>query len=193
MGKINKGKLWFTFFHFFFILAFIAIAVIGMVLIERVFLGIGFAVILIGVVSFFFGHQFITGIYDKYGNEYYATNIRYKLLLLLSFIVVGAAVAELPKYFEQAESVLIGIILALFGIIVGVRMNNENYEWYNEHYYLRAFTASIGRIVPVAYIFGAGIYALFWETIPFLASAIIVLCAIFHFVRVICVYQDRPF
>ena len=193
MSKINKGKLWFTVFHIFFILAFIAIAVVGMILVEYVFLGVGFAIILIGVISFFFGHQFITGIYDKYGNEYYATNIRYKLILLLSFIVVGAAVAGIPEYFKGAESILIGIILALLGIIVGVRMNNENYEWYSESYCLRAYTAAIGRIVPVAYIFGAGIYALFWTAIPLLASIIIVLCAIFHLVRVIFVYQDRPF
>lgn len=193
MSKINTGKLWFTVFHFFFILAFIAIAVIGMILVEYVFLGIGGAIILIGIISFFFGHQFITGIYDKYGNEYYATNIRYKLVLLLSFVVVGAAIAGIPEYFQGAEHVLIGIILALLGIMVGVRMNNENYEWYAEHDWVRAFTAESGRIVPVAYIFGAGIYALFWESIPVLASIIIILCAIFHLIRVIMVYQDRPF
>ncbi len=192
MNNSVKGKLGFSFFHFLFILVFIAIAVMGMVLIEYVFLGIGGAIILIGVVSFFFGHQFITGIYDKHGNEYYATNIRYKLILLLSFIVAGAAVAGLPEAFG-APYFLIGIILAILGIIVGVRTNHENYEWYAYSSDISGFTAALGRLVPVVYIFGAGLYAMLWESVPVIASIIIVLCALFHLFRTVCVFNDKPF
>ena len=192
MGKFSKGAFGFSLFHFFFILVFMAMAVVGVIFMEYLFFGLGAAIIAIGILSFFVGHQFITGIYDKDGNEYYATNIQYKLIVLLAFVVAGAAVMELPKQFGLPHF-LVGIIMAVIAVFVGVRMNHENYEWYEMGSDISEFTASLGRLVPVVYMFALGAYCMLYHVNAIIAAAFIIVAALFHLFRVICVYSNRPF
>lgn len=193
MRRLLAGPVGFVLYHLFFAAAILAIAIFGLTLIEYVFFAIGGVIVIIGFFATFVGLEFITGIYDKYGNEYYATNFKYKLILGFSIFLIGAAVAGIPKMFGEASALLAAIISTFIVWVVGIKMMGENVNW--GRYDLNNSTLLLGKLVPIMYMASACLFivssAFSWPPVVLIIFASI--CAATHLVRIVLVLKDNPF
>lgn len=192
MRRLFSGPFGFVLYHLFFAAAILAVSILGLTLVKYVFWALGGVIIVIGILSGIIGIEFITGIYDKYGNEYYATNFQYKLLLGFSIVIIGAAVAGIPEYFDTPE-LLAAIFTVLLAWLVGIKMMCENINW--EGCKLSNTTRMFGKIVPILYIISAGFYmvSLAYGLPPIFLIIVASICTITHIVRAVMVLRDNPF
>ena len=191
MKKFIKGPFIFVLYHLFFAAAILTVSILGVTLINYVFMTLGLVIALIGVLSFFVGLDFVFGIYDSAGNEYYATNFRYKLILSFSILIIAAAVAYIPEYVDVPEF-LVGVFIALLAWIVGSKMMTENCKW---DYDLAGFTYILGKAVPVSYILCVGvlIVSLSLGFPPVVLIIVSSISALIHLIRIVLVLKDNPF
>lgn len=191
MKKFLKGPFLFVLYHLFFMAAILAISVMGMTLINYVFTALGIVIAIIGILSFFVGLEFIFGIYDSAGNEYYATNIKHKLILSFSILIIAFAVASIPEFVDIPEF-LVAVFIALLAWIVGFKTTFENSKWY---YRIGDFTSLLGKAVPVSYIICVGILiiSLAFNFSPVLLIVCSSIATFIHLVRVVLVLRDNPF
>ena len=191
MKKILSGPVAFVMYHLFFAAAILAVSVMGMTLINYVFTALGIVIAVIGILSFFVGLDFIFGIYDSAGNEYYATNIKYKLILSFSILIIAFAVASIPEFFDVPEF-LVAVFIALLAWIVGFKTSSENGRW---NYRLGDFSLLLGKLVPISYILCVGILiiSLAFSFSPIVLIIFSSIAAFIHLMRMILVLKDNPF
>lgn len=191
MKKFLKGPFVFVLYHLFFMAAILAVNIMGVTLINYVFTALGIVIAIIGILSFFVGLDFIFGIYDSAGNEYYATNIRYKLILSFSILIIAFAVYSIPQWIGIPEF-LVAVFVALLGWIVGFKTTFENSKWY---YNIGSFTSLLGKVVPVSYIMCVGILivSLAFNFSPVVLIVCSSIAAFIHLVRIVSVLKDNPF
>ena len=191
MRRLFGGPFGFVLYHLFFAAAILAVSILGLTLVRYVFWILGGAIVIVGILSGIIGLEFITGIYDQYGNEYYATNFRYKLILGFSICIIGAAVAGIPEYFDVPE-LLAAIFTILLAWLVGIKTRCENANWKG---YLNRPTELFGVLVPVLYIASAGLYivSLAYGLNPIFLIVFASICTLVHIVRAVMVLKDNPF
>ena len=192
MRRLLAGPVGFVLYHLFFAAALLAISIFGLTLIRYVFLAIGGVIVIIGFFATFVGLEFITGIYDQYGNEYYATNFKYKLILGFSIFLIGAAVAGIPEMVDVPEW-LAAIISTFIVWVVGIKMMGENVNW--GRYDLNNTTLLLGKLVPIMYMTSACLFivsiAFSWSPVILIVFASI--CTAAHLTRMVLVLKDNPF
>lgn len=192
MRRLLAGPVGFVLYHLFFVAALLAISIFGLTLIRYVFLAIGGVIVIIGFFATFVGLEFITGIYDQYGNEYYATNFKYKLILGFSIFLIGAAVAGIPEMVDVPEW-LAAIISTFIVWVVGIKMMGENVNW--GRYDLNNTTLLLGKLVPIMYMTSACLFivsiAFSWPPVILIVFASI--CTAAHLARMVLVLKDNPF
>ena len=181
----------FLFYHLFFGTAILAVSIMGVTFLNYVFTALAIVIAIIGILSFFVGLEFIFGIYDSAGNEYYATNIKHKLIVSFSILIIAFAVYSIPEIMEVPEF-LVAVFIALLAWIVGFKTSSENGRW---NYDISDFTHLLGKVVPVSYILCVGvlIVSLAFNLSPVVLIICSLLAALIHLVRIISVLKDRPF
>ena len=191
MRKLFGGAFGFVLYHLFFAAAILAVSIMGMTLINYVFTALAIVIAVIAVLSFFVGLDFIFGIYDSAGNEYYATNITHKLVLSFSILLIAFAVYSIPEWMGVPEF-LIAVFIALLAWIVGFKTSFENSKWY---YRIEGFTSLLGKAVPVSYILCVGvlIVSLAFNFSPVVLIVCSSIATFIHLVRVVLVLKDNPF
>ena len=186
-----KKIVGFLLYHLFFGAAILAVSIMGVTLVNYVFTALAVVIAIIGILSFFVGLEFIFGIYDSMGNEYYATNIKHKLIVSFSILIIAFAVYSIPEMMDVPEF-LVAVFIALLAWMVGFKTGSENGRG---NYDISDFTHLLGKAVPVSYILCVGVLIL---SLAFnLSPVILIVCssiaALIHLVRIVAVLKDRPF
>lgn len=193
MSSSTKAKLGFILLHSLFAIMALALAIIGMIIIDLIFKIFGVLIMIWGVLIFF-SHTFVeTGIFDSFGNEYIYTNITSRLVCLVVMILVGGMVAVLPQVLEEAF-VFAGLSITLVGMVSAWRIGVEDDEE-KSSYWTSDGTKLLGFFVPFFYIVGSGLFMLsciygfsgLWHVI------VVGVGAILHIVRVVRVCQEHSF
>lgn len=184
-------KFAFIFFHIFLILFVVAVSIFTMYALDILFKIIGVIIMLIAVLSFFSGSYFVTGVFESIGIKWYATNLGEKAIISIVLLLLGAGCFAALDFYEFPDT--IGSILVLIcGFGIGYKMFNENEEGI---FNLSDSTILLGKLVPVVYIIGAGLFMVFtiFKINAILSVICIVIGAVLHVFRLIAVCKEDIF
>ncbi len=181
------SKFSFILFHGLMMALIMAISVMGLFLLSWLFNALGALVILLGILIFFSGTT-VNFIFDEFGNEYIVSNIRYRAIILVVTIILGASIAILPTMFEIPE-IIIGFTLILLAVGLGFKVHGED-DGYK--YYASDTAKLIGVLVPFVYMINAAVFivAILFSWPLFISIVTTALCVLFHLCRTIYVCRE---
>ena len=154
MSSTAKNRFLYILFNALFAVPLLALAVLGMLVLDFALYIVGGLVILIGVVSFFPGLIVKIGIFDDFGNEYVATNFVERIISSIVICLIGGAITILPQFLDMPSFFAYAAIMAI-SIGLGMKLRSEN-----EKLYLSDATKTIGQFLPLAYMLGGAAFML---------------------------------
>ena len=184
-------KFLFILFHVLLAALMVTFGVIGALLMNYIFKFIGILVILVGILSFF-PNLVVKFVYDDAGNEWMVTNISHRLIMLFTAFVIGGLIYGLMDYVSVPRAFgALGIFLLAQGVGFKIAKENDNYYAYD----ISDSTRNIGRLVPLVYTFGGGVFLL--STLipmhPAFCIAAMSVGAAFHLFRIVLVLREENF
>ena len=153
---VIKNKILYILFNTLFAIPLLLIGLFGMSFLNIILYGIGIALVFYGILSFFPSIVVKIGIFDRFGNEYVATNLFYRIGVLIATIIAAGMIAYLPDFLGEMELMLF-IFLVTSAVVVGlgVMLANENTK-----FYITNLTKEIGLFVPMAYVLAGSMFIL---------------------------------
>ncbi|MBO5906856.1 MAG: hypothetical protein J6Q85_01705 [Clostridia bacterium] len=189
--KVLKNRILYILFNSLFALPLLLIGILGMSLLNIILYGIGIALVFYGIISFFPSIVVKIGIFDRFGNEYVATNLFYRIGVLVATIIAAGMIAYLPDFLGEMELMLF-IFLVISGVAVGlgVMLANEN-----TRFYISPLTREIGLLVPMAYVLAGAMFILdlAFGIGAWLRILVMVLAFAFHVLRCYLVFTQAAF
>ena len=181
------SKFSYIFFHVLIMILMMAMGVMGLLLLQYLFYGLGALVIIFGFLIFFSGTT-INFVFDEFGNEWLVTNIQHRAIILCVTLVIGASIAILPTFFDIPQ-VIVSIVMILLGFGIGFRLHGENDSW---KYDVSDPARLLGSLVPLSYMLNAGffLFAALFELPLFIGILTTALCLVPHILRTVLVYRD---
>ncbi len=190
-NEVLKNKILFILFNALFALPLLALGIFGMSFLNIVLYAVGIVVALYGFLAFFPSIVVKIGIFDKFGNEYVATNLFHRLIVLIITIIAAGIIIYLPTFISDAELLLfIFIIISAVAIGLGVMVTYENAK-----HYISDLTKEIGLFVPMAYILAGAMFILDAAAGvgAWLRIVVMILAFLFHAFRCYLVFTQSDF
>ena len=181
------SKFSFVLFHGLMMALILAISIMGLFLLSWIFNVLGGLVILLGILIFFSGTT-VNFIFDEFGNEYIVSNIRYRAIILVVTLILGAGITILPTMFDIPE-IIIGFTLILLGVGLGFKLHSED-DGYK--YYVSDGAKLMGVLIPFIYMINAGVFiiAILFSWPLFISIVTTSVCVLFHLFRTIYVFRE---
>ncbi len=189
--KALKSRILYILFNSLFALPLLALGIFGVGFLNIVLYGIGIALVFYGILSFFPSIVVKIGIFDKFGNEYVATNLFYRIGVLVATIIAAGVIAYLPTFLGEMELMLfIFLVISALAVGLGVMLAHENTK-----FYISNLTKEIGLFIPMAYVLAGAMFILDLALGigAWLRIVVMILAFLFHAFRCYLVFTQAAF
>ena len=187
MTKSTKRKMKFLTFHIFVAALMLAMPIVGMTLIEWFLIGLGWATIVFGVVSFFPNFLVHIEVFEDIGLEIVHTNLFERLGLVLMNVLLGMLFIRLPEILSMPKT-LGFITVVVFSIFLGIKIVDQN-----TRYSVSDSLQTPSKFIPLTYMLAGAVFMLSdnWGKVGFwVAIAVMVPAVAFHVYYFIQSYNE---